>query len=250
MENLIRESKNQEKVFDTIRQQRLIMIKHTFILILIIESVVIITQIFMLTYYQMYTPNKNEYYRLWISFYYSCQGNNCFQNRYICSNLSYQEKYHDTYCYNTSTMNIIRYVLSSILIFIILLMFFDIYRIIKIKNSLNNRILSQDLVYQAEKFQIVITLLLALYYGIILIFIFVVDGEYGSALGLSFYVGSVGTGIYMIIIIYSRYVRGRFSRTTYFEKLLNQQLNDSELQQNYEFKTIEEKEESFYSAQE
>ncbi|CAD8178393.1 unnamed protein product [Paramecium octaurelia] len=250
MENLIRESKNQEQVFDTIRQQRIQMIKNTFILILVFESVVIITQIFMLTYYQMYTPNKNELYRLWISFYYSCQGNICFQNKNICSNLSYQEKYHDVYCYNTSTMNIIRYLLSSILIFIILLMFFDIYRIIKIKNSLNNRILSQDLVNQAEKFQIVITLLLCIYYGILMIFIFVVDGENGSALGLSFYVGGVGTVIYMIIIIYSRYVRGRFSRTTYFEKLLNQQLNESEIQQNYEFKTIEEKEESFYSAQE
>ncbi|CAK87287.1 unnamed protein product (macronuclear) [Paramecium tetraurelia] len=201
----------------------------------------------MLTYYQMYTPNKSELYRLWISFYYSCQGNICFENKNICSNLSYQEKYHDVYCYNTSTMNIIRYVLSSILIFIILLMFFDIYRIIKIKNSLNNRILSQDLVNQAEKFQIVITLLLAIYYGILMIFIFVVDGECNSIFQ---YQMEVHQDCHSMLEVQEQYVRGRFSRTTYFEKLLNQQLNESEIQQNYEFKTIEEKEESFYSAQE
>ncbi|CAD8126611.1 unnamed protein product [Paramecium sonneborni] len=244
MINFVRESSNQEKLFDSYRHQKIIMIKHTIILIFIVESIVI------MTYYQMYTPNKKEYQKLWISFFYSCQGNNCFLNRNICQYISYEKEYYQSYCYDNSMMNIIRYVLSSILIFIILLMFFDIYRIFKIKKELNVQIMSFDLIQQAKKYQILIILLLFVYYAILLIFIFCIDGEYGSALGFSFYVGSSGTIIYIIILAYNCYVEGRFTRTTYFEKMLKQQLTKSEIEHSYEFKTVENRGESFYSAKE
>ncbi|CAD8104461.1 unnamed protein product [Paramecium primaurelia] len=247
MDPKARQSENQEKLISINRSQNIRLIKHTFQLFIIVEILVIITQIFMLSYYKLYTPYKQEANKLWVSFYYSCQGDNCFHNNNLCSNVSTSELYPMDHCLKSQDFNIFRYILSSILIIIVLIMIFDIYRMMKIKNELKNEILSPKLIYKAKKYQIFIILLLCLYYVILFIFIFGIDGYYGSGLGSAFFVGLSGFLIYLIIIIYFRYLKGRLSRETYFEKLLNGGLEASDLQQNFEFKTVECREERFYS---
>ncbi|CAK68623.1 unnamed protein product (macronuclear) [Paramecium tetraurelia] len=251
MDKQFRQSENQEKLIQVNRSQNIRLIKHTFQLFIIVETLVIISQIFMLSYYQLYTPYRNEEYRLWVSFYYSCQGGNCFQNKNLCSGISPSEKYKDYYCSNTQDFNVFRYILSFILILIVLTMIFDVYRMMKIKNELKNEILSSKLIYKAKKYQIIIILLLFSYYVILFIFIFGIDGEYGSAaLGSAFFVGISGFFTYMVIILYFRYLKGRLARESYFEKLLNEGLDESDFKQNFEFKTVECREERFYSVPE
>lgn len=50
----------------------------------------------------------------------------------------------------------------------------------------------------------------------------------GSELGAAFFVGFSGSLVYMIIILYHRYLKGRLTRESYFEKLLNGGLEDSD----------------------
>ncbi|CAD8193536.1 unnamed protein product [Paramecium octaurelia] len=250
MDKQFRQSENQEKLIQINRSQNIRLIKHTFQLFMIVETLVIISQIFMLSYYQLYTPFRKEPTRLWVSFYYSCQGGNCFKNKNLCTGISPSEKYQDFYCSNSQDFNLFRYILSFILILIVLIMIFDVYRMMKINNELKNEILSSNLIYKAKKYQILIILLLFSYYTILFIFIFGIDGEYGSALGSAFFVGFSGFLTYLVIILYFRYLKSRLTRESYFEKLLNEGLDESDLKQNFEFKTVECREERFYSVPE
>lgn len=36
----------------------------------------------MLSFYKLYTPDRNEESLIWISFFYSCKNNSCFNNKY------------------------------------------------------------------------------------------------------------------------------------------------------------------------
>ncbi|CAD8107901.1 unnamed protein product [Paramecium sonneborni] len=243
----LRQSQNQEKLLQISRSQNIKLLKHVFQLFMIMESFVIITQIFMLSYYKLYTPNKQANSKLWISYYYSCNENQCFQNKNLCSDISLSDQI--TLCLNTKEFNVFRYILSSLIILIILFMIFDIYRMMIIKNQLKNEKLDFKFIYKAKKYQITIIFLLTLQYVILFIYIFGIEGDSEYGLGSAFYVGLAGFLSYLIVIIYFRYLKGRFTRESYLEKLLNEELNESDLQQSFEFKSIEFREERFYSIQ-
>ncbi|CAD8148261.1 unnamed protein product [Paramecium pentaurelia] len=261
MDPTARQSENQEKLIVINRSQNIRLIKHTFQLFIIIEILVIISKYFFSYSLNFYVVILQALYSLQIRSQQIVdlfllqllrrqllsQQVQIYQLSNLCSNVSTSEQYPMDHCLKSQDFNIFRYILSSILILIVLIMIFDIYRMMNIKNELKNQILSPKLIYKAKKYQIFIILLLCLYYVILFIFIFGIDGYYCSGLGSAFFVGFSGFLIYLIIIIYFRYLKGRLSRESYFENLLNGGLEASDLQQNFEFKTVECREERFYS---
>lgn len=67
-------------------------------------------------------------------------------------------------------------------------------------------------------------------------------------MGSAFYIGAAGALAYLIIIVFYRYTKGRFTRANLFEILLNKELQTSGSELDKEFKSFDiSGSEKFYS---